>query len=109
MDRIRYNIRTGETTIDSIPRAEVDALIAANTPEPVPHVVTRVQLVLALDAAGLLAGVEAAVDAAGGETKLRWEHAALFERNNALLVNLAMGLGLTSQDIDNLYIVAGNL
>lgn len=75
-------------------------------PPDVPSTVTRVQLLLALDAAGFLDGVEAAVAATGGESALRWKHASVFERDNPLLVSLADGLGLSSEDVDTIFVAA---
>lgn len=65
--------------------------------------VTPRQARLALLAAGLLDQVEAAVNAAGGATKISWEFATTIERNSPLIETLRGSLGLTGEQIDTLF------
>lgn len=78
-------------------------------PVPTPTTVTPRQARLALLQAGLLDDVEAAVNAAGGATKITWEYATEINRNDALIDTLGVALGLTSEQIDGLFSAAANL
>lgn len=86
-----------------------DTLVAAiaaalvDPPAPVPAEVTPLQMRRALNAAGLRATVEAAVAADDQETKDAWEFASTIRRDNALLAGMGTALGLTTEQIDNLF------
>jgi hypothetical protein len=84
------------------------------TPEP--EVVTQVtqrQARLALLGAGLLSGVEAALDAMPEPqrtaAKIEWEYALFIDRNGQLTLSLAAALGLTEQQMDALFTQAATL
>ena len=84
------------------------------TPPPidsVPQSVTRFQALAALHLAGHLPAVEAIM--AAPETpvlaKLAWDNALSFERSSPLLNGLAGTLGLTSQDLDDLFTAAAGI
>jgi hypothetical protein len=102
---------------DNRDRAEYDAWVAAgNTvdpyvPPPPPPVtqVTCVQGRIALLNAGLLDQAQAAVTAAGGATAIWWQYATNWERSNSLLNSLGATLGLTSTQIDQLFIAASQV
>jgi hypothetical protein len=86
-----------------------------NTPEPAdpppPIVITSVtmrQARLALHRAGLLAQVDAAI-ASDVEAQIEWEYAQTVERHSPLVQNLAAGLGLTEEQLDNLFTLASTL
>lgn len=102
LDR-RYERPTDEEII-----AEFDRLSAAVVPEA-PQSVTPRQARLALLQAGLLDQVQAAVDAAGGATKITWEFATTIERNSPLIETLGGSLGLTSEQVDTLFRFASTL
>jgi hypothetical protein len=80
-------------------------------PEPPPPVViasvTMRQARLALHRAGLLDQVDAAITDA--EARIEWEYATTVERNSPLVQNLAAGLGLTEQQLDDLFTQAAGL
>lgn len=78
-------------------------------PSIVPQVVTPRQARLALLGAGLLDQVEAAVEAAGGATKITWEYATEILRHDPLIVSIGSALGLTSEQIDALFRSASQL
>lgn len=88
---------------------ERDAPPVAAPPEPVPEMVTNFQARAALRRAGLLETVHAAVQAAGGEAWDAWEYANHLYRNGALVVGMAAALGLTEEQIDNLFRTAANI
>lgn len=79
--------------------------------EPMPaemhDVITPIQGRLALKRAGLLEVVESAIVQANGETQIWWEYATLWHRDHSLLNALAESLGLTSKQVDELFVVAG--
>ena len=75
---------------------------------PVPEVVTRRQAKIALIQAGLLDVVEAAIAAIPDETERRiaqvdWADAQEVRRDWPLLVQMAAQIGLTPEQVDNLF------
>ena len=77
-------------------------------PSPV-TVVTPRQARLALNAAGLLDKVNAAVAAADPATQITWEFATQIDRNDPLIAALAGVLNLSSAQIDTLFAQAATL
>ena len=75
----------------------------ANMPKPVPAVVSMAKARIALDAAGLLAGVEAAVLAAPNAVKLAWEYSTEIHRHSPTMLALAAALGLSEAQVDDLF------
>jgi hypothetical protein len=91
------------------PRTEEDILKAL-----VPEMVTKLQLKLQLTLSGFdLALIDNAInqlpEPQRSLTSISWNDATLFERNNQLLISLATQLGLTSLDLDNIFISASNI
>lgn len=82
-------------------------------PVPVPQSVTMRQARLALHAAGLLSGVDAAIasleEPAKTVAQIEWEYASTVERNAGLIPAMATALGMTEQQIDDLFIAAAQL
>lgn len=82
-------------------------------PAPVPESVTMRQARLALHAAGLLAGVDAAIasmqEPAKTAAAIEWEYASEVERNAGLVPAMAAALGMTDAQIDDLFITAATL
>ena len=78
-------------------------------PPAVPPMVTARQARLALLGAGLLSAVEAWIAAQGQAVQITWEYSMFYERNSPLIDAAASGLGLTSQQIDSLFIAAAAL
>ena len=94
-------------TEQSVPtQAEVDAQIQK---QDVPQSVTPRQARLALLEAGFLDQVEAAVETIGGATKITWEYATVFLRDDPMIATLGALLNLTSAQIDALFIRAAQL
>lgn len=87
--------------------------LQALPPPPTPTRVTMRQARLALLGAGLLPQVDAAVaaipDAAGDAARIEWEYALSVERDSPLVSSLSEVLGLTSEQLDNLFTVASGL
>jgi hypothetical protein len=88
---------------------------AGNTPDPylapvvVPFNVTPFQAKAALLAAGLLPAVEAAIAAASPIAQLAWTDATGFTRDSPTIAALSAQLGLTSAQVDDLFIAAASI
>lgn len=80
---------------------------------PVPAEVTMRQARLALLGAGLLDDVEAAIEAMSDPAKtaarIEWDYSNTLRRDHPLVATLGAGLGLTSGQLDDLFIAAGVL
>lgn len=84
---------------------QVWSIVAA----PVPKKITPRQCRLILMSQGLLATVEAMIAQQDEATRITWEYASEFQRNDPLLKQLAVNLGLTSEQIDQFFIAAATL
>lgn len=71
--------------------------------------VSRFQALAALSNAGLLATAQAAVDAAGGVTKLAFDNALEFRRMSPTVLAMAQALSLTDQQLDDLFTAAAGI
>lgn len=80
-------------------------------PTAVPQVVSRFQARAALHMAGLLDDVEAmmALPETPVLAKLAWADAQEFKRNSPSLLGIAGALGLTEQQIDDLFTTAAGI
>lgn len=81
-------------------------------PEPVvivPAAVSPRQIRQALTAAGLRASVEAAIAAGDQDTKDWYEFSTAFERSHPVVIAMGVALGVTSGQLDDLFIAAGAL
>lgn len=80
---------------------------------PVPASITMRQARLALLGAGMLAGVSAAIDALPEPQKsaaqIEWEYSNEVQRHNGFVEQLAPALGLTTAQLDALFIAAAKL
>ena len=61
---------------------------------------------LALKQQGLLATVQSNINALPEESQIEWEYATTVERKSPLVVSLGTALGLTEEDLDNLFKLA---
>lgn len=78
-------------------------------PVVVPDSVTPRQVRLLLLGQGLLDQVEAMIQTQDRATKITWQFASEFRRDDPLLVGLAANLGLTNEQIDQFFIAAAEL
>lgn len=101
-----------------ISAADLAALESAHglTPIPaeapvvhVPQRVTPLQLRAAINAAGLRTAVDAALAAAPIGARDAWEVATEARRDDPTLNQLATALGLTSEQVDAVFLAAANL
>lgn len=80
---------------------------------PVPEAVTARQARLALLGTGLLATVEQALaalpDIEGEVARIEWEYALEIRRDSPLIAALAPALGLTANQVDDLFRAAKGL
>ena len=79
--------------------------VVENPPPPVPAQIQMWQARAILSRAGLLGSVDQAVKAATNpEIEIAWEYAPHVVRNSAFVSAMAGALGLTDEQIDNLFI-----
>lgn len=90
-----------ETLADYLPEHS-----AALYAESVPHEITIRQAVLALREAGYLAAVEAWVANLDGELGIYWKRSQTVRRDHAFVESARIELGLTQQEMDQLFILA---
>lgn len=102
--RHEINIATGEIT------EHPDAPVTPQPPQ-IPQVVSRFQARAALHLAGLLDDVEAmmALPETPALAKLAWADAQEFKRNSPSLLSIAGALGLTEQQLDDLFTTAAGI
>ena len=77
-------------------------------PKEVPQEITPLQSKLQLLEIGLLDEVEALVTA-DRKVQLYWEYASVIERDNEILLMMATSLGMTEEQLDDLFIKANKL
>lgn len=104
-----FDIITRLITERELTQAEIDAIQPA--PPSIPQNVTRFQAKAALLGAGLLAQVEAymSLPDTPAVTKLAWIETLHFERSSPTVASLATLLGLTSTQVDNLFLTASQI
>ena len=104
------NLATGEETIRDYTPEELAALPGPSAPQ-VPQRVTRFQAKAALLGAGLLEQVDAymALPDTPMVTKLAWTETQDFERASPTVAGLSALLGLTSEQVDALFITASGI
>lgn len=82
-------------------------------PPAVPASVTMRQARRALLAAGLLDGIDAAINALSepsrSEARIDWEYSNEVQRRNGLVEQLGPALGLSDSELDALFIAAASL
>jgi len=109
----------GQETVFYTFGAEADFLLALETadlspPPPAPASVTRRQARQALLLAGLLSQVQPAIDAIPNAAmramvQIEWDDSNEFDRYRPALIGLATALGMTSAQLDQLFITASKL
>ncbi len=78
-------------------------------PQPVPQVVSRFQARAALHIAGLLPQVETAIAAADPLVQMAWVDAQEFQRGSPALAAVAVAIGLSESELDELFITASGI
>jgi len=100
---------TGEVTQVLFTPEEETAANAAAAQAKLSQVVSMRQARLALLQAGLLTSVEEAVAAGDEAGKITWEYATEVRRDDPLVTKLSAALGLTEQQLDDLFTLAYSL
>lgn len=86
--------------------ADPNTLEYVAPPPVVPQSITPRQVRLVLLAQGLLASVEDMIAQQDEATRIEWQYASEFRRDDPLLLSLATTLGLTNQQLDDFFIAA---
>lgn len=95
-----------------------DEIFSETQPAPVvgsglPLVVTMRQARLALLKSGQLAAVNSAIASMPGEAgeaaRIEWEFSSTVERNREYVKQIAVGLGMSDKQLDDLFILAATL
>ena len=99
---------------DFVSISEEEAKLLSKQPELIPQSVTMRQARLALLRANLLDSVEASILAISDTVqqkaaKIEWEYAQTVDRDSSFTQQLAAGLGLTSVQLDALFLEASKL
>lgn len=74
-----------------------------------PQTITPRQCRVALLQKGMLADVEQMISQQDEATRITWEYALEFRRDDQLLIQLAASLGLTPEQIDEFFIEASKI
>ena len=90
----------------------VESPIIVVEPDPqslIPQSVSMRQARLALHAAGLLNGINAAITKIGGAAQIEWEYATEVRRDNPLIEMVRQANSMTVEQIDQLFIAASQI
>jgi len=102
----------GWQVTDIPPPAKVVAANAVSAPD-VPQSITGRQARLVLLGAGLLDAVEQTIEGIPGTegkaARIEWGHASVIERHNPVFAAMAAALGLTDEQIDQMFITGAAL
>lgn len=109
----RFQEYTDEEGVVHTVAEQESAAIAADKKSKVPQSVTMRQARLALHKNGLLVQVDTAIESFQEpdrtEAKIEWEYATSVDRNKALVEILGPALGLSEEELDDLFILAATL
>jgi hypothetical protein len=112
MDRIEFDCSTGISTVVELTPDEIASAQASFAAEqlarPIPNLTPR-QVRLVLNVAGLRDQVETAIASADKNTKDMWQYSSVFIRTDPILVAMATALGITSAQLDQLFIQGATL
>lgn len=116
---VEFNDGTPNEQIGELPAWVTNALaawdVADNPPPPpdpgtiIPEVVSMRQARLALLQVELLDEVEAAIANGTRADQITWEYATEVNRGDSLVSNMAAALGLSSSQLDSLFLLASTL
>jgi hypothetical protein len=84
-------------------------ILPADTPSPDSVPVSPRQIRQALSQVGLRTAVESAISSSNQDTKDWYEYGTLFERSHPQVIGMGIALGVSSSDLDNLWLLAATL
>lgn len=110
LNRIVVNLINGTQEIVPLTEEEIFELQTRPQPDPVvPFSITPRQARLLLLQQNLLADVETLIAQQDEATKITWQYALEFRRDDPLLNQLAQNLNLTQEQLDQFFIEASAL
>lgn len=107
--RTIVDLKTGTQTVVPLSQDEIAEYEAKASVVQVPKVISPRQARLSLLQQGLLSEVETMIASQDEATRITWEYALEFRRDDPLLNQLAVNLGLTEAQIDEFFIAAASL
>ena len=108
LEEVKAPVQDGFYAVEGAPINNKQTWELIEIPKVVPQSITPLQAKLQLLKLGLLDEVEALVT--GDRTaQLYWEYASVVERDNAVLLLMANSIGLTSEQVDEMFIEASKL
>lgn len=108
MSKIQVNVQTGEVVELPLTQEEL-AERNSQVITIIPNAVSPRQIRMALTRADLRVPIEQIVQSGDQDLKDWYEYSTIFERNNPQVEAMATALGLTSQQVDDLWILASSL
>lgn len=107
MSKIQVNVQTGEVVEIPLTQEEVDERNSQVI--IIPNAVSPRQIRMALTRTDLRVQIEQIVQSGDQDLKDWYEYSTIFERNNPQVEAMATALGLTPQQVDDLWILASSL
>ncbi len=98
MERLEYNLSTGELKTIQLTQKEIEAIAATQLPPSIRTIDAR-RLRLALLQLNLLDSVEAAIPTLGRAAQIEWEYATDIKEDYPLVISLSTELGLNVSKI----------
>lgn len=113
MKIVEYNAHTGEYHERDATPEEMKELQQIGKAKNIPQIITARQLRLALLEKGVdINKIDKIINALPEEQKtvaqISWEYAHTFERNNPMLLQVAEAIGITEEELNDIFI-KGNL
>lgn len=107
MSKIQVNVQTGEVV--EIPLTQEELAERNSQVIIIPNAISPRQIRMALTRTDLRVQIEQIVQSGDQDLKDWYEYSTTFERNNPQVEAMATALGLTSQQVDDLWILASGL
>jgi hypothetical protein len=101
----------GVDKLSSADQASLQAVIAAHDPDKpeVPRAVTQLQCRTILRRQDMMTSVETWLATQDAATNEQWDYASVIERDSPVIAAAATALGLTSAQVDALFIAAAQV
>lgn len=113
MKRIEVNLQTGESREIDLTQEEIEEILSRSPVDTTPKSVTMRQARLALMRAGFLQSVNNTIQAMTGPqgeaARIEWDYSNEVRRDQPLTIALAQAIGMTPEQMDNLFVEAAKL